>query len=143
MASGRMADAQQNGMLSHLSFGVADLARSIAFYDAALGALGYTRIWTEEHAAGYGVANRPEELALFVRAGAAPAGPGFHLAFTAPSPRAVDAFHAACLRQGGRDLGAPGLRPQYGAGYYAAFATDPDGHKIEAVHAASATEVTV
>ena len=60
-------------------------------------------------------------------------GPGFHLAFAAPSREAVDAFHACALRAGGTDNGAPGRRPHYGPHYYAAFLVDPDGHRIEAV----------
>ena len=62
-----------------------------------------------------------------------PPGPGFHLAFDAPSRSAVDAFHAAGVENGGVDLGAPGLRPHYGENYYAAFVADPDGYKLEAV----------
>ncbi|MDX6804415.1 VOC family protein, partial [Serratia marcescens] len=57
-------------------------------------------------------------------------GPGFHLAFAAPDWRAVDRFHAAALSHGGSDNGKPGLRPHYGAHYYAAFVIDPDGHRI-------------
>ena len=45
----------------------------------------------------------------------------------------VDAFHAAALAHGGASDGAPGLRPQHGEGYYAAFIRDPDGNRIEAV----------
>jgi hypothetical protein len=45
----------------------------------------------------------------------------------------VDAFHAAGMKAGGRDNGAPGLRPHYGPNYYAAFVLDPDGANIEAV----------
>jgi predicted lactoylglutathione lyase len=45
----------------------------------------------------------------------------------------VDAFHRAALEVGGRDNGAPGLRPHYHANYYGAFVLDPDGHNIEAV----------
>lgn len=67
---------------------------------------------------------------------ARPPGPGFHLAFDAPDHAAVDAFHAAGLAAGGRDNGQPGLRPHYGATYYAAFLIDPDGHHLEAVHQA-------
>lgn len=59
--------------------------------------------------------------------------PGFHLAFAAPSRNAVARFHQAALDHGGLDNGAPGLRPHYGADYYAAFVVDPDGHHIEAV----------
>jgi len=58
---------------------------------------------------------------------------GAHLALSAATPAAVDAFHAAALANGGRDEGAPGLRPQYGEGYYAAFVRDPDGNRLEAV----------
>ena len=57
---------------------------------------------------------------------------GLHFCFTAPN--AVDAFHAAALRAGGRDNGAPGLRPIYGPDYYAAFIIDPDGYRIEAYY---------
>ena len=122
-------------MLGHLSFGVEDLARAAAFYDAALAPLGYARVWTSPHAVGFGEEGAGDKLALFARPGqAAPPGPGFHLAFNAPSRAAVDAFHAAAIRAGGRDEGAPGPRPHYGATYYAAFVIDHDGHKLEAVH---------
>jgi len=122
-------------VLGHLSFGVADLDRAAAFYDGVLATLGYVRVWSDSKAVGYGAAGGNDKLALFARPGlAAPPGAGFHLAFDAPSRAAVDAFHAAALRLGGRDEGAPGARPRYGPTYYAAFVTDPDGHKLEAVH---------
>ncbi|MET0651223.1 MAG: hypothetical protein ABWY63_01810 [Hyphomicrobiaceae bacterium] len=56
-----------------------------------------------------------------------------HFAFTAKDRAAVRAFHAAALQVGGKDNGAPGLRPHYHANYYGAFVLDPDGHNIEAV----------
>jgi catechol 2,3-dioxygenase-like lactoylglutathione lyase family enzyme len=122
-------------MLAHLSLGVRDLGPAMRFYDAALAPLGYVRVWASAHAAGYGEVGGPDRLALFARADrASPPGPGFHLAFRAPSRAAVDAFHEAALVHGGRDAGAPGLRPRYSPSYYAAFVTDPDGHKLEAVH---------
>ena len=121
-------------MLGHLSFGVADLPRAIRFYDAALAPLGYVRVWTIERQAGYGVPGGGDKLALKLQPGpVVPPGPGFHLAFAAPSPAAVDRFHAEALRAGGSDEGAPGTRPHYGPTYYAAFVRDPDGHKLEAV----------
>jgi catechol 2,3-dioxygenase-like lactoylglutathione lyase family enzyme len=115
---------------------VSDLAQSIAFYDASLGALGYARVFTEPGAVGYG---RPgtdvDRLLLILQPNAVrPPGPGFHLAFSAPSREAVDRFHAAALRCGGTDQGAPGLRTHYGPHYYAAFVLDPDGYKLEAKH---------
>lgn len=122
-------------VFSHLSFGVADLAKATAFYDGVLAALGYARVGSNEDGVGYGVAGGNDKLALFVQAGrVTPPGAGFHLAFEAPSRAAVDAFHAAALRLGGRDAGTPGLRPHYSPTYYAAFVTDPGGHKLEAVH---------
>jgi catechol 2,3-dioxygenase-like lactoylglutathione lyase family enzyme len=121
-------------VLHHLSFGVADLGRAAAFYDAALATLGYQRVWTARDAIGYGVSGGGDKFAIKLRDAAMLApGVGFHLAFAAPTRDAVDAFHRAALRHGGRDNGAPGLRPAYGPDYYAAFVVDPDGHRIEAV----------
>ncbi len=56
-----------------------------------------------------------------------------HIAFRADSREQVDAFWQAALAAGGKDNGAPGLRPNYHASYYAAFVIAPDGHNIEAV----------
>jgi catechol 2,3-dioxygenase-like lactoylglutathione lyase family enzyme len=120
-------------VLDHASLGVRDLARSLSFYDAVLAPLGVVRVFRDHRCAGYGYAAEEDRLALFVVDDASPAGGGTHLALTAPSPAAVDAFHAAALAHGGRDEGPPGPRPRYGAGYYAAFVRDPDGHKLEAV----------
>lgn len=122
-------------MLGHLSFGVHDLAKAVAFYDAVLRPLGYVRVWTSAHAVGFGPPGGGDKFALFAKPGEVIApGPGFHLAFDAPDRAAVEAFHAAALAAGGADLGAPGLRPRYGPTYYAAFVSDPDGYKLEAVH---------
>lgn len=120
-------------MLHHLSLGVRDLALSAAFYDAALHALGYRRVFEDDDAIGYGVADGEDLLCLKHCAGAAAPGEGFHLAFAATSRAAVDQFHAAALAVGGQDNGPPGLRPDYGPHYYAAFLVDPDGYRIEAV----------
>jgi catechol 2,3-dioxygenase-like lactoylglutathione lyase family enzyme len=120
-------------MLHHISFGVRDLALSGAFYDAALGALGFRRVFEDDEVIGYGVEDDKDLLCLKLRPDATPPGDGFHMAFSASTRAAVDAFHAAALRVGGSDNGGPGLRPDYGDHYYAAFVVDPDGHRIEAV----------
>ena len=122
-------------MLGHISFGVRDLARAIVFYDAVLVSVGWVRLWSEiPRGVGYGPPGGEEKLNLFTHADATPPGPGFHLAFDAPSRAAVDAFHATALANDGSDRGAPGVRLHYGPTYYASFVTDPDGHRLEAVH---------
>ena len=121
-------------MLHHLSFAVTDLEASAFFYDRALAALGYTRVWTTRDAIGYGHADQEDKLAI--KLSEAPVSlpeTGFHVAFTARTQAAVQAFHAAALTCGGRDNGRPGLRPDYGPDYYAAFVIDPDGYHLEAV----------
>ncbi len=121
-------------MLHHLSLGVTDLPRSAAFYDAVLSALGYVRVWSYKTAIGYGHPGGGDELAIKLSSpGVAAPDQRFHVAFSAPSREAVSRFHEAALRNGGQDNGAPGLRPQYGEQYYAAFVVDPDGYRIEAV----------
>ncbi|MGA6538674.1 VOC family protein [Stenotrophomonas sp. NPDC101269] len=121
-------------MLHHLSLGVRDLPRAGRFYDATLGALGYRRVFDGPESIGYGLVDDQDLLLLNLTPDAGPPGDGFHLAFAAPSEPAVQAFHAAGMAAGGTDNGGPGLRPDYGDTYYAAFLVDPDGHRVEAVH---------
>lgn len=126
-------------MLHHLSLGVRDLDKAGTFYDAVLGPLGYRRVFEDDTALGYGLVDDQDLLCLKLRDDALAPGPGFHLAFSAPSRAAVNAFHHAALHAGGQDNGAAGLRPDYGDAYYAAFVIDPDGHRIEAVTRQAAT----
>lgn len=121
-------------MLHHLSLGTSDLARSAAFYDAVLAALGYARVWADDTAVGYGYPGAGDKLAIKLRRdGVTAPGSGFHVAFAATDRKAVARFYEAALEHGGRDNGPPGLRPHYGENYYAAFVLDPDGYAIEAV----------
>lgn len=123
-------------MIDHVSIAVARLARAERFYDAVFAALDIPKIGRDETWIGYGLradAEHPERVYVSIRAGAASTEPGRHWAFKAPDRAAVRRFHAAGLDAGGRDDGAPGLRPTYHADYYAAFLADPDGNRIEAV----------
>jgi len=122
-------------MLDHVSMGVSDIDRSRRFYDAVLRPLGLVRIVDFGRGSDYGAApgSLGVELTITRETGVRAPGPGAHLCFRAPSRAAVHDFHAAALAAGGRDNGAPGLRPRYHPDYYAAFALDPDGHRIEAV----------
>ena len=119
-------------MFNHISIGVRDIRRTKAFYDAALKPLGYDCLSEGEDSLGYG----SKAVGLWIGASSSPvpADPasGLHVCFDAPSRKAVDDFHAAALQAGGRDNGKPGLRGDYGPNYYAAFAIDPDGYRLEA-----------
>ena len=125
-------------MLDHIGFSVVDLARAKAFYEQALAPLGIVKLveLTPEQTGGnghvgFGEAGKPY---FWIGDHAKQALRGcLHVAFVAESRAAVDAFHQAALAAGGRDNGAPGLRPHYHASYYGAFVIDPDGHNVEAV----------
>lgn len=123
-------------MIDHIGLPVADIARSRAFYEAALAPLGYgvvMEVSAEETGAaahvGFGLPGKPD---FWITSGG-PLGGRLHVAFAAADRPTVDAFHAAALAAGGRDNGAPGLRPHYHPNYWGAFVFDPDGHNIEAV----------
>jgi catechol 2,3-dioxygenase-like lactoylglutathione lyase family enzyme len=117
-------------MLDHVTISVSNIARAIAFYDRALTPLGVERLYAEGTTAfGYGA----EKKAFFWIGLREDVQTGAHIAFAAKDRATVDAFHAAALAAGGRDNGAPGVRPHYHANYYGAFILDPDGHNIEAV----------
>ena len=119
-------------MFDHVKFGVSDFAASKAFFLKALEPLGV--VVAGEGAPTYGVELCPPggkvSLCLF-QTEEKPAH--LHLAFVAENRGQVDAFHRAALEAGGKDNGAPGLRPHYHANYYAAFVIGPDGHNIELV----------
>ena len=123
-------------MIDHTGINVSSLAASKAFYLAALSALGYEARKEKDDIIIFGSRQRAE--------GEDPAGdfyiavgdvlsPRSHVAFRAKSRADVEAFYQAALAAGGRSNGAPGLRPQYHANYYAAFVLDPDGYNVEAV----------
>ena len=120
-------------MIDHVGLDVSDLARSQPFYEAALAPLGIRTWRVENNEAGDPVALMGADEIIFVIAQGSPVGTGSHVAFRAQTPAQVDGFHAAAMTAGGRDNGAPGLRPRYGMRYYAAFVLDPDGLNIEAV----------
>jgi catechol 2,3-dioxygenase-like lactoylglutathione lyase family enzyme len=116
-------------MIDHTGVGASDVQKSKAFYRAALAPLGYAVIMDFGDAVGLGVPPKPD----FWIAPAKRGSTSVHIAFRADTRAQVDAFHKAAMGVGGRENGAPGLRPHYHANYYAAFVLDPDGHNIEAV----------
>jgi catechol 2,3-dioxygenase-like lactoylglutathione lyase family enzyme len=122
--------AGEGVMIDHTGIGVSDFERSKAFYEKALEPLGYHVIMEiPAVGAGFGIPPKPD---FWVSSGA-PQVPPVHVAFRADTRAEVDAFYQAAIAAGGRDNGAPGLRPHYHPNYYGAFVLDPDGHNIEAV----------
>jgi catechol 2,3-dioxygenase-like lactoylglutathione lyase family enzyme len=123
---------KEDPMFDHVSIGVRDTAKARKFYDASLKPLGIERRSDSPESIGYG----RDGVTLWVSTADSPvkADPnsGLHFCFVAPSRSAVDAFYAEGLKAGGKDNGAPGLRPDYGPSYYAAFLIDPDGYRLEA-----------
>lgn len=120
-------------MIDHVSIAVRDLARAGAFYEALLGALGYSRLEARPATVAFGKTYSEFWLNHRPAMPQVPADTGAHVSLRATSREAVDAFHAAALAHGGMSDGVPALRPQHGEGYYAAFIRDPDDNKIEAV----------
>jgi catechol 2,3-dioxygenase-like lactoylglutathione lyase family enzyme len=123
-------------MIDHTGVSVSDFAASKAFYTKALQPIGYellldlsAELTGHGAAAGFGAPPKPD---FWIGSGT-PNAPPIHVAFRVASRAQVDAFYRAALAAGGRDNGAPGLRPDYHPNYYGAFVLDPDGHNIEAV----------
>jgi len=118
-------------MFDHVKFGVSDFALSKAFFAKALEPLGVAIV--AEGVPTYGVELCGQGVASLCLYQTEDKPAHLHLAFIAENRQQVDAFYHAALEAGGKDNGAPGLRPRYHANYYAAFVIGPDGHNIEAV----------
>jgi catechol 2,3-dioxygenase-like lactoylglutathione lyase family enzyme len=125
-------------IIDHIGVNVSDFERAKAWYAKALEPLGITLVMEWGKAAGFGRNKKPE---LWVGEGATsfqtdahlqPITP-IHVCLRAKNRDEVDAFYRAAVAAGGKDFGAPGLRPHYHASYYGAFVLDPDGHNVEAV----------
>jgi catechol 2,3-dioxygenase-like lactoylglutathione lyase family enzyme len=120
-------------MIDHVSIAVRDLDTCVRFYDAVLATIGYTKMIVRPTTVGFG--KKYPDFWLNERRAMTPVDPdsGTHVCLRASSAEEVQAFHAAAINSGGASDGAPGPRPEYTAGYYAAFVRDPEGNKIEAV----------
>lgn len=117
-------------MIDHIGVTVSDFAKSRSFYEAALKPLGYNAGFTDEKAGVIGFFGR-DKTSIWVSKGK-PKNKS-HIAIRSSDRDKVKKFHKAALKAAGVDNGKPGIRPQYGKTYYAAFVLDPDGHNLEAV----------
>lgn len=122
-------------MFDHMGLGVTDFQRSTAFYDAALAPLGIRQLYVvpKEFTGGVDAVGYGKARPMFWISQLDATKGKLHVAFSAKTRAEVDAFYEAALKAGGRDNGAPGLRPHYDKDYYGAFVLDPDGFNVEAV----------
>ena len=123
-------------MIDHTEIVVSDFETSKKFYSAALAPIGIKLILElpasvtgKTDFAGFGELSEAE----FWIAQGTPSNPLIHIAFRVSTRSLVDDFYTAAIAAGGRDNGAPGIRPHYHSNYYAAFVLDLDGNNIEAV----------
>ncbi|KAJ3137973.1 hypothetical protein HDU90_001448 [Geranomyces variabilis] len=121
-------------MIDHVSLPVTDMARSKAFYAAALAPLKYSILMDYGVAVGLGTDGKPDFWLGEAPDGSNPASTPVHIALQGETRAVVDATYEAAIAAGGKDNGKPGLRPQYHPQYYGAFITDPDGHNFEIVN---------
>jgi catechol 2,3-dioxygenase-like lactoylglutathione lyase family enzyme len=118
-------------VIDHVSVAVSDIDAAMRFYEALLITIGVVKLEMRPTTVGFG--KQYPEFWINLRPGTIPTPSGAHVCFRVRTADMVDAFHEAALVAGGSSDGAPGLRPQHGEGYYAAFIRDPDGNRIEAV----------
>ena len=118
-------------MFDHVKFGVSDYAASKSFFLKALEPLGVAVVSEGPPTYGVELSTNGKSSLCLCQTDEKPAH--LHLAFAAENRQQVEAFYRAALAAGGKDNGAPGLRPQYSGNYYAAFVIGPDGHNIEVV----------
>jgi catechol 2,3-dioxygenase-like lactoylglutathione lyase family enzyme len=124
-----LEDDREPGQIDHLWLRTGRLDAVSSFYETIAPTVGLT---VERRTATHTYIENPKGSFSFVAGD--PVTEHVHLAFGVATNEAVDAFHAAATQAGYSDNGAPGERPVYHPGYYAAFVLDPDGHNIEAVN---------
>lgn len=125
-------------MTAYATVGAIDDAKSNAFYDATLATIGWSAHTEFPGWRAYSEGGKGLGFVLWVckpfNGDLASAGNGSMVGFTVKSTAEVDAFHAAAMRHGGTDEGAPNPRPHYGPDWYSAYVRDPAGNKLSVVY---------
>jgi len=125
-----------SAIFDHVSIGVRNIETATAFYRPCLAALGLEVVMDKGFAVAFGNGSGRQWLWVsepIEDPNSVAPNNGAHFAFLAKDRASVRDFYEAAMNNGGRDAGAPGLRPEYTPTYYGAFVLDPDGNKIEAV----------
>ena len=138
-----MTDANANrGAVHHIDLSVSDVAAARRVYGPVLEFLGYTMVKDRPDGCEWDLQGRePFGASIGIRVATSGGGhdryaPGLHhLAWRVESRQAVDAAHALLVEHGIPVLDPPAHYPQYSGDYYAVFFADPDGLKLEIVHA--------
>lgn len=126
-------------MLDHVFISVSDIARSIAFYEAALAPLGIVHAHDYEgkdgppghpDLKGFGANGR---VFFWLREGFVE-GRSAHIGFVAKGTTQVDAAFDAAITAGAIEIYPPGPQLHYDPHYYAAQVRDPDGYSLEFVY---------
>ncbi|MGS1015498.1 VOC family protein [Allosphingosinicella humi] len=132
------------GGFHHIDLNVSDIAAAKRVYGPVLEFLGYRCVKDEATGCEWDLADEGRGASLGLRA-CDPAlkayahsryAPGLHhLAWRAASREDVDRLHDLLVARGIKVLDPPAHYPQYSGDYYAVFFEDPDGMKLELVHA--------
>jgi catechol 2,3-dioxygenase-like lactoylglutathione lyase family enzyme len=134
------------GAFHHIDLNVSDLDAAKRVYAPVLEFLGYVQVKDEPtgcewdlrapgdgRGASLGLRLCDPVLAAHAHRRYAPGL--HHLAWRAESREDVDALHRLLVERDIQVLDAPAHYPEYSGDYYAVFFEDPDGMKLELVHA--------
>lgn len=121
-------------MIGYTMVGTKDLKRAMRFYDPLMALMGQERCYCDEQVASWGRKDDDRTPRFFTgypfNGEAATVGNGIMTAFLIETADVINRLFRIALENGGSSEGEPGFRPQYGEGFYAAYARDPDGNKL-------------
>jgi len=121
-------------MIGYTMVGTTDLRRAERFYDPVMAVIGQERCYSDEQVSSWGRKDDGKAPRFFAcypfDNKAASVGNGSMTAFLVENAALIDRMFEIAIEFGGSEEGAPGFRPHYGEGFYAAYVRDPDGNKL-------------